>query len=220
MRCIFSLVLLISLSGYSQYQNYIIGVKGDTLNIVDKNGKKQGKWVSRIESVRGEPGYEEEGTYENGRKEGQWRMFNLTGDLLGIENYHWGLKDGQAQYYNMMGNLLREESWRALNPDKVYDTLDVEDVMSPGNFKTVVVKNEGASLKHGEWRYYDPSSGFIAKQEFYRLGKLETNGQPSTLKSDTVSLVKKQAKPKEVLDFEKKNAGKKKVRVRDGSTGH
>jgi len=30
---------------------------------------------------------------------------------------------------------------------------------------------------------------------------------------------KQVAKPKEVLDFEKKNSGKKKIRVRDGSTG-
>ncbi|NCT95121.1 MAG: hypothetical protein GXC72_11900 [Chitinophagaceae bacterium] len=29
----------------------------------------------------------------------------------------------------------------------------------------------------------------------------------------------KKVKPKEVLDFEKKNAGKKKVAVRDGRTG-
>ena len=31
---------------------------------------------------------------------------------------------------------------------------------------------------------------------------------------------KKVEKPQEVLDWEKKNAGKKKVRVRDGSTGY
>jgi len=31
---------------------------------------------------------------------------------------------------------------------------------------------------------------------------------------------KKVAKPKEVLEFEKQNAGKKKIKVRDGSTGY
>ena len=31
---------------------------------------------------------------------------------------------------------------------------------------------------------------------------------------------KKTPKPKEVLEYEKKNAGKKKIRVRDGSTGY
>jgi hypothetical protein len=81
MRWILILCLLISFKGFSQYKSYIIGVKGDTLNIVDKQDKKQGKWVIRHESVRGEPGFEEEGEYKNDRKEGIWRKFNLTGDL-------------------------------------------------------------------------------------------------------------------------------------------
>ena len=220
MRWILFLCLLISFKGFSQYKSYIIGVKGDTLNIVDKQDKKQGKWVIRHESVRGEPGFEEEGEFKNDRKEGIWKKFNLTGDLYAIENYHWGFKDGLSQYFDIMGNPTREESWLALNPDKVYDTLDVEDVNNPGNYKAIIVKNEGSALKHGTWKFYDPSTGFIAKTEFYRLGKSENANEPKTLASDTMSSIKTVAKPKEVLEFEKKNAGKKKVRVRDGSTGY
>jgi len=220
MRWILVLCLLSSLNGFSQYKNYIIGVKGDTLNIVDKNDKKQGKWVIRHESVRGEPGFEEEGEFKNDRKEGIWRKFNLTGDLYAIENYHWGYKDGLNQYFDIMGNPTREENWLALNPDKAYDTLDVEDINNPGNFKSIIVKNEGAALKHGTWKFYDPSTGFIVKTEFYRLGKSENSNEPKSLASDTLSSVKAVAKPKEVIEFEKKNAGKKKVKVRDGSTGY
>jgi hypothetical protein len=214
------LICFLFISGIcsAQLKSYVIGVKGDTLNKVDISGKKQGKWVNRYETVRGEPGFEEEGEFVDDRKEGLWRKYSLMGDLLSVENFRWGFLDGLSQYFNMAGNVVREESWRAFNPDKLYDTIDVEDVVNPGNFKEVIVKNEGSSLKHGTWKYYDPGSGFIDKTEFYLLGKLDKNSEPPTLAKDTVSsTAKKQAKPKEVLDYEKKNAGKKKIRVRDGS---
>ena len=221
MRWILILSLFISAESFAQWKDYVIGVKGDTLNRVDSEGKKQGPWFHRYETIRGERGFEEEGEYEQDRKEGRWRKYSLMGDLLAIENYRWGFLDGQSQYFNMSGNIVREESWRAFNPDKLYDTVDVEDVMSPGNFNQVIIKNEGSSVKHGTWQYYDQASGLINKSEFYLLGKLEKGNDPLTLSRDTLSSsAKKIQKPKEVLDFEKKNSGKKKVRVRDGSVGY
>ena len=200
----------------------MIGVKGDTLNGVNAQGQKQGKWVIRYEEVRGEPGYEEEGEYKNGLKEGVWRRYSLMGDLVAVESFRWGNQDGIAQYYTKTGQLLREESWRAINPDKQYDTLDVEDVDKPGNYKKVIVKNEGAGVKHGTWKYYDPFTSAILKTENYIVGKLEAGekavtGDSGANAGDTIA-TKAKAKPKEVLDFEKQNAGKKKTRVRDGQT--
>lgn len=217
MRWILFLALLISGSSFAQWKEYMIGVRGDTLNKIDMEGKKQGPWINRYETVRGEPGFEEEGEYVNNRKEGNWRKFNMMGDLLAIENYHWGFLDGVSQYFNLAGNLIREESWRAFNPDKLYDTLDVEDVMNPGNYNEVIVKNEGSSLKHGTWSYYNGGGGAALRTEFYRLGKLEQGGAtPPTLGSDTL-VVTNTAKPREVIEYEKKNSGKKKVKVRDGT---
>ena len=103
----------------------MIGARGDTLNCVDRQDRKQGKWVNHVDEVRGEPGYEEEGEYKNNRKEGPWRIYTLQGDLLGVEYYKWGNKDGVCQYFAPSGALLKEESWRALNPDKASDTLQV-----------------------------------------------------------------------------------------------
>ncbi|MCG7858818.1 hypothetical protein [Flavihumibacter sp.] len=221
MRWILFILLFVSTSSVAQWKDFIIGVKGDTLNRVDKMGLKQGPWVHKYETVRGERGYEEEGEYKDDLKEGNWRKYSLMGDLLAIENYRWGFLDGMSQYFDISGNLIREESWRAFNPNQQYDTIDVEDVMSPGNFNQVIVKNEGSSLKHGTWKFYDPSSGFINKTEFYLLGKVDKSNLPPTLAKDTMSVsAKKVQKPKEVLDFEKKNAGKKKIRVRDGSVGY
>ena len=217
MRWIIIFCLLFSINGYGQWKSYLIGVKGDTLNRVDNKGAKQGPWVIRYDEVRGEPGYEEEGLFNNDRKEGVWRRYSLIGDLLAVENYRWGYRDGVSQYFNGLGELVREESWKALNPNKVYDTLDVEDVDHPGSYKTVIVKNEGAGLRHGPWKYYEPATGFVSKTEIYTLGALE--GKKKETVAVAASPATKKEKPKEVLDFEKKNAGKKKIKVKDGSTG-
>jgi hypothetical protein len=207
---------LASLRGYSQWKDFIISPKGDTLNRVDKQDKRQGRWVNHFDEVRGEPGYEEEGVYIDNRKEGTWRLYSLGGDLSGVEFYKWGNKDGVCQYFGMNGTLLREESWRALNPDKAYDTLTVEDIDHLDKYKTVIVKNDGVAIKDGEWKYYDPMTGMISRSEVYTLGKLErrsTAQKPAGADSAGAAV----AKPKEVLDFEKKT-GKKKVNVQNGST--
>jgi antitoxin component YwqK of YwqJK toxin-antitoxin module len=206
---------LVGLQGYSQMKDYTLSPKGDTLNAVDKQDKRQGRWVIHYDEVRGEPGYEEEGLYMDNRKEGTWRLYNLQGDLVGVEFYKWGNKDGLCQYFGMNGTLLREERWRALNPDKQYDTLTVEDVDHLDKYKTVIVKNEGVAIKDGEWKFFDPNTGMIDRTEVYTLGKLEKRtGAQSSAAATTKKTV---TKPKEVLEFEKKT-GKKKVKVQTGST--
>ena len=216
-RFIIFLFTIITCTGYSQSGTFIIGVKGDTLNKVDTKSMKQGKWVIRLDEVRGEPGHEEEGEFKNNRKEGTWRIYSLQGDLTGLEFYKWGNKDGLCQYFNGSGALVREESWRALNPDKLYDTLEIEDIDHLNEYKTVIVKNEGVAIRHGQWKFYDPSTGMINKIQTYTMGKLETSKNDGG--SDSTKLAAKTAvKPKEVQDYEKKNAGKKKIKVRDGAT--
>jgi antitoxin component YwqK of YwqJK toxin-antitoxin module len=206
-------LLLISLNSFSQWKNYrLINDGKDTVNRIDQQGKKQYEWINRVESVRGEPGFEEEGEYKNDRKEGEWRIFNLMGDLIGIEHYKWGNKDGVAQYFSIHGNVRMEQSWKALNPDKQYDTIQVEDVDKLDTYHEVIIKNDGAALKHGEWKIYDPETGALLKTENYVLGKLQNDKSAAVTDQP-----KKIEKPKEVLDFEKSKKGKK-VRYQDGST--
>jgi antitoxin component YwqK of YwqJK toxin-antitoxin module len=129
-----------------------------------------------------------------------------------MEFYKWGNKDGVCQYFGMNGSLLREESWRALNPDKAYDTLQVEDIDHLDQYKTVIVKNDGVAIKDGTWKFYDPFTGMVSRTEVYTLGKLEGKSVAAT----GAAVPQTGAKPKEVLEFEKK-LGKKKVKVQDGS---
>lgn len=211
------LLQLVGLQVFSQWKDYVLSPKGDTLNCLDKQDRKQGRWVNHFDEVRGEPGFEEEGLYKNNRKEGTWRLYNLGGDLIGVEFYKWGNKDGICQYFGMNGTLQREESWRALNPDKDYDTLTVEDIDHLDKYKTVVVKNEGVAIKDGTWKFYDPATGMVAREEVYTLGKLERRGGPPQKAGAAAGGDKAATKPKEVLDFEKKT-GKKKVKVQTGAT--
>ena len=205
--------LLIGSRGYSQWKSYMLSPNGDTLNCVDKKDHRQGRWVNHVDQLRGEAGYDEQGVYVDGRKEGLWKIFSLQGDLIGVETYKWGLKDGVCQYFGMNGSLLREEGWKALNPDKLYDTIAVEDPDHPDHYSTVIIKNEGAAIKNGTWKFYDPMTGMVARTESYTLGKLEGGSNPSATAAAPPKTV---SKPKEVLEFEKK-AGKKKVKVQDGS---
>ena len=212
---ILPIFLFVGFSAFSQWKDYrLINDGKDTINRIDMNDMKQGEWVVRVESLRGEPGYEEEGVFVNNRKEGEWRIFNLMGDLTGIEQYRWGNKDGLAQYFNINGQLRMEQSWKALNPDKAYDTIQVEDLDKLNSYREVIVKNEGASLKHGTWKYYDPEAGSILKVENYTLGKLEVDNSSASAEPEKPRKVEK---PKEVQEFEKLK-GRKKIRYQDGST--
>ncbi|HYF31150.1 MAG TPA: hypothetical protein VD993_08530 [Chitinophagaceae bacterium] len=222
MRWIFLMGLLISFNAYSQCKDYIIGIKGDTLNCTDMQNLRQGKWVIRYDQIRGEPGYEEEGEYVDGKKEGIWRQYSLQGDLIAVENYRWGHKNAVSQYFTRNGELIREESWRAVNPLNPYDTIEVADwEKDPLGLitKTVVVKLEGSTIKHGPWKYYSAQTGAIVKTENWVLGSIDKGPKKDDIVNNDVSEKKTVPKPKEVQDFEKKNSGKKKVKIRDGRTG-
>ncbi|MCC6287209.1 MAG: hypothetical protein IT249_04935 [Chitinophagaceae bacterium] len=219
MRHLFIAALVVaSLQSQAQLKSFIISVKGDTLNRVDKNDKKQGPWVVRVEELRGEPGYEEEGFFEDSKKEGTWRKYALSGDLIAIENYKWGEKDGKQQYYTKMGDLLREESWRATNPENPYDSIQVPDPVVPDKWELKIVKLEVATVEHGTWKFYDPNTGFVTKQETYFFGQKDKGNTKSAESTTTVK--KTGEKPKAVEDWEKKNSGKKKMKVRDGTTSY
>ena len=229
MRYLFLLLLFASSAAFAQCKDYIIGVKGDTLNCVDFKGRKQGPWVNKIPSLRGERGYEEEGVYKDYFKMGTWRMYSLEGDLQALENYRWGQRDGRNAYFNHVGQILREETWRAIDPTNPYDTVNVYDVNDPSKvIGRKVIKVESLTVKHGTWKYYDGMTGRLEKTEQWLMDrpKLEVENDDlapidvsdGTVKAEPKKPVVRQ-KPQAILDYEKKNSGKKKVKVRDGSTG-
>jgi hypothetical protein len=228
MRCsFFLLAVLIAVGASAQCKTFRIGANRDTLDCTDMKGLKQGKWVVKVAPLRGEPGYEEEGVFVDNKKEGTWRKYNLMGDPIAVENYKWGFKNGISRYYTIAG-IEHEESWRAVNPEKQYDTIAVQDPKDQNRYELVVIKNDGQSKRHGTWRYYFPPSGALLSVEKWVLDRLqepdaENVARDMTKVTVTDSTKNKTAaaekpKPKEVTDYEKKNSGKK-VKVRDGRAG-
>ena len=203
-------------------------------------GLKQGPWVVHIDPLRGEDGYDEQGYYKNDLREGIWKRFSNEGDLLAVESYYLGMKSGRCKYYLYTGELQREESWRAIDPKSPYDTIDIVDVNDPSKIlRKEIVKVEPNSYKHGTWTYYNTENGAIQSTEEWVMNKRKedvvvSNGSEDDLapidvtkggsKSKTNSTTaqtdeKKVAKPQQVVEYEKKNSNKKKIKVRDGSTG-
>jgi hypothetical protein len=212
---IFILVLLFHPAN-AQYKTYIISIHGDTLNGIDNKGFKQGKWVVHVDPLRGEPGYEEEGIFINNNKEGVWRKYTLNGDLISVEKYAYGGKDGLCQYFTPLGDLVREENWRGYNPNLPYDTIAVYGTGSNEIISYKIVKAEQYSVKDGNWTYYDPATGRIMKIEKYDRGRLIEAPKPEDITTDQPKV---KTIPPEVLEYQKKNSGKK-VKVRDGATSN
>lgn len=203
-----------SVSGFAQYKEFKLNAKRDTINIIDKKGLKQGKWVNTQPELRGEPGFVEEGLYKNGEKNGYWRRYTAEGDLLAVENYKLGGKDGLQQYFSFVGELVREENWRGYNPDAPYDTVAVYGAGNNEIIEYKIMKALPYSVKQGAWKYYQ--SGLIYKTEEYERNNLIQPQAPKDIA--TKEKPKKVEKTAEMLEWERKNKGKKKV-LRDGATG-
>lgn len=211
--------LFFSIGVFAQkYKSYRLSPKGDTLNAITQDGLQQGKWVTRIDEIRGEPGYEEEGVYNKGMKEGIWRRYNLTGDLIAMESFLHGGKDGLQQYFTYLGDLEREENWKGYNPDSPYDTIAIYGTGSGEIIDYKIVKAEPYSVKHGKWKYYEPGTGRLMKEEDYDRNQLVVPKPKSEATASSTTRKKETPKTAEMLEWEKKNKGKKKV-LRDGRTG-
>lgn len=206
----------------AQYKNFSLSPTGDTLNAIDKAGSKQGKWVIKVAELRGEPGYEEEGIFKDDKKEGVWRRYNLTGDILAVENYKLGGKDGVQEYFSFLGELLRKEEWHGYNPDAPYDTIPVYGTGNNQIIRFNVVKAVQYSVPHGEWTYYN-NTGRIDKIEKYDRGRLlkdkPVDDAPTLVKTEEGDK-KEKMKTKEILEYEKKYSKKKRAQLeRVGKTG-
>ena len=163
-----------------QWIDYVLTPRGDTVNRVDKQKMKQGPWSLHYEQVRGEPGFDEEGYFENDKKEGVWKKYSLMGDLIAKEFYKLGYRDGKQQYYTSLGDLQREESWKAVNPKNPYDTILVPDIDHPDVMIEKIIKHESAEVKNGTWTYYNSATGAVVKTEKFIFGQVD-KGQVTTL---------------------------------------
>ncbi len=211
-------LMLFGFHSEAQYKEYKLNPKGDTINAINAAGQKVGKWVIEVGEIRGEPGFVEEGVYKKGEKDGFWRKYSAEGDLLAVEHFIMGGKDGLQQYFSYVGDLVREESWKGYNPDAPYDTVAIYGTGSGEIVDYKIVKAEPYSVKHGDWKYYEPGSGRLLRTEKWERNNIVNPDAPKPVVTTTTDKPKKVEKTAEMLEWERKNRGKKGV-VRDGRTG-
>ncbi len=197
----------------AQYKEFKLNAKGDTINAINQNDEKVGKWVTEMPDLRGEHGYVEEGVYKKGVKDGYWRKYSTMGDLIAVEHYIMGGKDGLQQYYTFLGELEHEENWRGYNPEDPYDTIPVYGTGSGEIIDFKIVKVEPYAVKHGEWRYYE--AGRVIRSEQWNNNNPVNPNAPKPTGIPRYERPKEAVKTPEMLEWERKN---KKRKITDGRT--
>lgn len=197
-RRLFLLLLLLALAArpcLAQQEVRIQGAlsqAGDTAGLPPVNqlnavGQRQGWWYLHQPARMGEPAYTEFGAYTAGRRYGPWYTMNGLGLIVAIENYRKDVIDGEAKYFEE-GRLAAIGHYRGLNPDSKYDTVDVIEPVT-GEVSKVVLPSERGSLKHGNWRFYDPASGQLLREEEWQVGELRSQrSYAQTVISDSTSM--------------------------------
>lgn len=106
--CIFLFTGFVQSQGIKSYNLHF----GDTVNVTDNYGLKQGRWVylgqDKIEQWFKEYKPDqlvEEGNYKDGKKTGNWRRFHINGKLQREIKYVNDTIDGLAKYYSKDGML-------------------------------------------------------------------------------------------------------------------
>jgi len=144
--------------------------KPASLNQTDKRGNRQGMWYLQQPERMGEDAYREFGNFSGGRKTGLWYHMNSAGEITSIEQFRNNVLDGEVKYFEN-GKLVCIGHYRGLNPDQAFDTIFVENPVT-GTEKLVAVSTERGTLRHGLWRYYDPKTGRLIREEDYQVDEL------------------------------------------------
>ncbi len=181
-------IIICSLDASAQFSKK--AVLGDTsrINLMDQLGKKHGNWVFSTAGGKGEPAISEFGNYEHGKKWGLWYKITKDGELLSIESFKNDQLDGEVKYYDL-GKLYCIGNYLGLNPVKQLDTIVVIDPISHlESYK--VISSQYGSVRHGQWRYYEPETGFLVREEEYIADELVFKKDVNQSKVDS-ALVKK-----------------------------
>ena len=112
------ILIFISSIGAAQSQSWEINpVNGkDTINKIDTEGKKQGKWVlfgkHKPGTCYAPEAKVEEGKYQDNRKAGIWVEFFCNGNMRNKLTFTNGRPDGYAIMYHENGKISEEGNWK------------------------------------------------------------------------------------------------------------
>lgn len=135
----------------------------DTLNLVDENNMKQGRWVY-TNKMKNLPNYKEnqvveEGSYNNDKKIGKWLFYFNNDKVKHVLTYKNNRPDGHAVFYYKNGNKREEGIWK--------------------NNKWVGEYNyyyKNGNVRHA-WKYNDNGQRTGVQKYFYENGQLKIEGE-------------------------------------------
>ena len=124
--------------------------------IVDEAGNRNGKWLDLYPNAMKLA----EGQYNDNRRSGQWKFYNLEQKVEQTGSFNNGRPDGLWKWYYPNGAILREEEYFQGQRDGSYTEYSPEgDIITQGQY------SDGE--KNGDWKF---SSGDFTEEGKYIIG--------------------------------------------------
>lgn len=145
-------------------------IKKTSTNLTDSKGVRIGLWWITTPERMGEDGFTEFGHYDNGSKTGRWYKMDGENNLVSIESYKDNVLNGESKYFEK-GKLTCIGHYRGINERNKFDTIVVVNPQNGYEF-IKALPAENSTQRHGSWKYYDPQTGKLVKEEEYQVDNL------------------------------------------------
>lgn len=174
---IISLLLVVGFHGFGQ-SNSTFGLKSDIPNYIDSNGLKQGLWKEELNQDN--IGYFIT-TYVDGIKDGQYRAFNINGNVAVEGHFKNDSLNGKVKQYYETGELkILTEYEMGVLVNKQIDYWENGNIQASESFKNGITDGvykwfyESGKLR-AEWEIVmDVETGFY--KYYHENGQLQFTG--------------------------------------------
>ena len=203
--------------GYAQPQSFELDPSNgkDSINIIDFQGLKQGRWItfgkSKPNTCYQATSKVEEGKYNDNKKNGIWKEYFCNGNTKNKITFQSGRPDGYAIMYHENGKISEEGTWKInkwVGNYKLYyenGNVQQEFTFNPGGKREGAQKyyyEDGTTQIEGNWNG-GKESGVV--KEYYPNGEVKKEVNYNNGDADVASI--KTFEPKKPI----KEAPKEKV---------
>jgi hypothetical protein len=163
----------------------ITAQKKAVTNLTDNKGIRIGAWWIVTPERMGEVGYTEFGHYDHGNKTGRWYKMDNENNLTSIESYKSNVLNGESRYFEK-GKLTCVGHYRSVISGNIFDTIVVVDPRNNSENITPILA-ENATQRHGSWKYYDPQTGKLVREEDYQVDNLIYHKDYAVVSTDSIA---------------------------------
>ncbi len=153
-------------------QNYILDTytllqNGDTINKVDTDGKRWGKWFEEYNSDK--KYFYTVGEYIDGLKQGVWQVYNTNDEMIEKSNYRNGARHGRSTFF-ANGQISSTGDYIGFY-SSLKDTFMVEDPYVDTLIEFITDLHT-YSYKNGPWYYLNEYTGDTLRIEHFYFGEV------------------------------------------------